>query len=236
MKRNFLFAILLVLFSCHQTFASTIIKKVAPTFWWAGMKNPELQVLLYGDDISSAEVSISSKDITLQEVVKLENPNYLLLYLDLTEAAPQNFSITLREGKKSTEIPYVLKERKSNASEVKGFNSGDVLYLIMPDRFANGDSSNDIIPGMLEARVDRNAPYARHGGDLKGIENHLDYIAELGVTSIWLNPVQENDMKAGSYHGYAITDYYQIGRRFCGNLNTKCQKREATLITNLQFS
>ena len=102
-------------------------------------------------------------------MVKLENPNYLLLYLDLSEATPQNFSITLKEGKKSTEIPYELKERKSKASEVEGFNSGDVLYLIMPDRFANGDSSNDIIPGMLEARVDRNDPYARHGGDLKGI-------------------------------------------------------------------
>ena len=118
MKRNFLFAILLVLFSCHQTFATSIVKKVAPTFWWAGMKNPELQVLLYGDNISSAEVSISSKDITLQEVVKLENPNYLLLYLDLSEATPQNFSITLKEGEKSTEIPYELKERKSNPWEL----------------------------------------------------------------------------------------------------------------------
>lgn len=241
MKRNFLFAILLVLFSCHQTFATTIVKKVAPTFWWAGMKNPELQVLLYGDDISSAEVSISSKDITLQEVVKLESPNYLLLYLDLSEAAPQNFSITLREGKKSTEIPYELKERKSKASEVEGFNSGDVLYLIMPDRFANGDSSNDIIPGMLEARVDRNDPYARHGGDLKGIENHLDYIAELGATSIWLNPVQENDMKEGSYHGYAITDYYQIDRRFGSNeefrnLVTKAHDKGLKVVMDMIFN
>ena len=84
----------------------------------------------------------------------------------------------------------------------------------MPDRFANGDASNDIVPGMLEAKVDRNDPFARHGGDLKGIENHLDYIVDLGVTSIWLNPIQENDMKEGSYHGYAITDYYQVDRRF----------------------
>ncbi len=241
MKRNFLFAILFVLFSCHQTFATTIVKKVAPTFWWAGMKNPELQVLLYGDNISSTEISISSKDITLQEVVKLKNPNYLLLYLDLSEAAPQNFSITLKEGKKSTEIPYELKERKSKTSEVEGFNSGDVLYLIMPDRFANGDSSNDIISGMLEARVDRNDPYARHGGDLKGIENHLDYIAELGATSIWLNPVQENDMKEGSYHGYAITDYYQIDRRFGSNeefcnLVTKAHDKGLKVVMDMIFN
>lgn len=217
MKRNFLFVILLVLFGYQQAFAGNSIKKVAPSFWWAGMKNPELQVLLYGDRISSAEVSISSQDIFLREVVKQENPNYLLLYLDLSEAAPQNFNIILRQGKKQTEIPYELKQRKPKAAEVEGFNSSDVLYLIMPDRFANGDSSNDIIPGMLEAKVDRNDPFARHGGDLKGIEKHLDYISDLGVTSIWLNPIQENDMKEGSYHGYAITDYYQVDRRFGSN-------------------
>lgn len=217
MKRNFLLVILVVLLGCGQTKAAATIEKVAPAFWWAGMKNPKLQVLLHGDRIASAEVSISSQDITLIEVVKQENPNYLLLYLDLSEAAPQHFNILLKQGKKQTEIPYELKQRREGAASVEGFNSSDVLYLIMPDRFANGDSSNDIIPGMREARVNRNDPFARHGGDLKGIENHLDYIADLGVTSIWLNPIQENDMKEGSYHGYAITDYYQVDRRFGSN-------------------
>lgn len=217
MKRIFLFGILLVLLGCQQILTAATIEKVAPAFWWAGMKNPKLQVLLYGEHISSAEVSISSEDVTLQEVVKLENPNYLLLYLDLSEAAPQHFNITLKQGKKQTAVPYELKQRRQDASEVEGFNSSDVLYLIMPDRFANGDPSNDIVAGMREARVDRNDPFARHGGDLKGIENHLDYIADLGVTSIWLNPIQENDMKEGSYHGYAITDYYQVDRRFGSN-------------------
>ena len=217
MKSFFLFGILLVLLGCQQILTAATIEKVAPAFWWAGMKNPKLQVLLYGEHISSAEVSISSEDVTLQEVVKLENPNYLLLYLDLSEAAPQHFNITLKQGKKQTAVPYELKQRRQDASEVEGFNSSDVLYLIMPDRFANGDPSNDIVAGMREARVDRNDPFARHGGDLKGIENHLDYIADLGVTSIWLNPIQENDMKEGSYHGYAITDYYQVDRRFGSN-------------------
>ena len=218
MKKFFLSVILLVsLFSCSSLFAATAIKKVAPAFWWAGMKNPELQVMLYGEHIASAEVSISSKDIMLQEVVKQENPNYLLLYMNISEAAPQKFEIILKQGKKQTVVPYELKQRRPSASEVEGFNSSDVLYLIMPDRFANGDVSNDIIPGMLEAKVDRNDPFARHGGDLKGIENQLDYIANLGVTSIWLNPIQENDMKEGSYHGYAITDYYQVDRRFGSN-------------------
>lgn len=217
MKRSFLFVLLPVLIGCHQLVAATVIRKVAPTFWWAGMKNPELQVLLYGEQIAASEVGISSKDITLKEVVKQDNPNYLLLYLDLSEAKPQTFSITLRQGKKQTVVPYELKQREPDASKIEGFNSGDVLYLIMPDRFSNGDPSNDKIPGMLENRVDREDLYARHGGDLKGIENHLDYISDLGATSIWLNPIQENDMKEGSYHGYAITDYYQVDRRFGTN-------------------
>ena len=217
MKRSFILMTLLALFGLQHPTSAAIIKKVAPTFWWAGMKNPELQVLLYGENISSSDVSISAKDILLKEVVKQENPNYLLLYMDLSEAAPQSFNITLKQGKKETVVPYEIKQRRNDASDVKGFNAGDVLYLIMPDRFSNGDPSNDIIPGMLEAKVDRNEPFARHGGDLKGIENHLDYLDNLGITAIWLNPIQENDMKEGSYHGYAITDYYQVDRRFGNN-------------------
>lgn len=217
MKRSFILMALFAIFGLQHSVSATVVKKVAPTFWWAGMKNPQLQVLLYGDNISSSDVSISSKDILLKDVVKQENPNYLLLYMDLAEAAPQTFNIILKNGKKQTVVPYEIKQRRTNAAAVEGFNSGDVLYLIMPDRFANGNPSNDIVPGMLEARVDRTDQYARHGGDLKGIENHLDYINDLGVTAIWLNPIQENDMKEGSYHGYAITDYYQVDRRFGSN-------------------
>lgn len=217
MKRSFLVITLLMLFGCYQAMATTVIKKVAPAFWWAGMKNPELQVLLYGESISSAEVGISSESIILKEVVKQENPNYLLLYMDVSDAAPQKFNITLKQGKKQTVVPYELKRRMPGASNIEGFNSSDVLYLIMPDRFSNGNPANDVVPGMLESRLDRNDLYARHGGDLKGIQNHLDYFSDLGITSLWLNPVQENDMKEGSYHGYAITDYYQVDRRFGTN-------------------
>ena len=218
MKKIFLVTVLSVLLYGHNSlYAASVIKKVAPSFWWASMNNPELQVLLYGEQISSADVSISSDDIVLQEVVKQDNPNYLLLYLNTSEAAPQTFDICLKQGKKQTVIPYELKQRRADAAQIEGFNSSDVLYLIMPDRFANGDASNDVIPGMLEDRVDRNDSFARHGGDFKGIEQHLDYIADLGVTSVWLNPIQENDMQGGSYHGYAITDYYQADRRFGSN-------------------
>lgn len=194
-----------------------VIKKVAPTFWWAGMKNPELQVLLYGDDISSSEVSISSKDIYLKEIVRQSNSNYLIIYLDLNDAKAQKFDIILTKGRKVTKVPYELKERTRKGSDIEGFTSSDVLYLIMPDRFANGNPENDVVPGMLENKVDRNEQYARHGGDFKGISEHLNYISDLGVTAVWLNPTQENDMKEGSYHGYAITDYYQIDRRFGSN-------------------
>lgn len=194
-----------------------VIKKVAPTFWWVGMKNPELQVLLYGDDISSSEVSISSKDIYLKEIVRQSNSNYLIIYLDLNEAKAQNFDIILKKGRKITKVPYELKERIRKGSDIEGFTASDVLYLIMPDRFSNGNPENDVVPGMLENKVDRNEQYARHGGDFKGISEHLDYISDLGVTAVWLNPTQENDMKEGSYHGYAITDYYQIDRRFGSN-------------------
>ena len=205
------------LFGWHSAARAANIEKVAPTFWWAGMKNPELQILLYGKDIASSEVSLTSRDVVLKEVVKQANPNYLLLYVDLSEAAPQTFDIVLKKGKKTTTVPYELKQRIRKGEDIQGFTAADVLYLIMPDRFANGDPSNDVVEGMLEAKVDRTEQYARHGGDLKGIEDHLDYIADLGVTAIWLNPTQENDMPDGSYHGYAITDYYQIDRRFGSN-------------------
>ena len=216
MKRAFVFMALFAFFGLTGAKA-TVVKKVAPTFWWAGMNNPELQILLYGDNIASHDVTLSTTDVELREVVKQENPNYLLLYVDLSEAKAQTFNIILKKGKKETVIPYELKQRRPDAANVKGFDASDVLYLIMPDRFANGNPDNDIVPGMLENKVDRNEQYGRHGGDLKGIENHLDYLDELGVTAIWLNPTQENDMPESSYHGYAITDYFQVDRRYGSN-------------------
>ena len=218
MKQTLLIIMTLLSFLGLCTKARAItVNKVAPQFWWAGMKNPELQIMLYGDRIASADVTLSSKDVTVKEIVRQDNPNYLLLYVDLSEAAPQHFDIILRQGKKTTAVPYELKARTRKGEDIQGFTSSDVLYLIMPDRFANGNPDNDIVEGMKECKVDRNDSFARHGGDLKGVADHLDYISDLGVTAIWLNPIQENDMENGSYHGYAITDYYQIDRRFGSN-------------------
>lgn len=208
--------LLFAIITCQNIWAFDV-KKVDPAFWWSGMKNSELQIMLYGDDIASSDISITSKTATIKEIVKLENKNYLILYLDLSESEPEKFNILLKQGKKTKTIPYELKQRKEGSSERIGFNSSDVLYLIMPDRFANGDESNDVIEGMRCQTVDRNKLDARHGGDIKGIENSLDYLQDLGVTAVWLNPIQENDMTHGSYHGYAITDYYNVDRRFGSN-------------------
>lgn len=215
MKR--IYSILLLSFVLLNTTLAGTIKKVEPAFWWAGMQNTELQVLLYGDDIAKYKVSITSPSVRLKETVLLENKNYLILYLDTKDAQPESFDIVLRSGKEKKTIPYELKSRQADSRKRVGFNASDVLYLIMPDRFANGDSSNDIISGMKDQKVDRTEQYARHGGDFKGIEQNLDYIADLGVTAVWLNPILENDMPAGSYHGYAATDYYKVDRRFGTN-------------------
>jgi glycosidase len=224
-----------------QTARAMEIKKVAPSFWWAGMKNSELQILLYGEDLALSDVSVSGEGIYLKETVRQDNPNYLLLYLDLSEAKAQTFQILLKHGKKKLQIPYELKSRVRRGEDVKGFTSEDVLYLIMPDRFANGNPENDVVDGMREKKIDRADSFARHGGDIQGISNHLDYIADLGVTAIWLNPTQENDMESGSYHGYAITDYYQIDRRFGSNedfcaLVEKAHERNLKVVMDMIFN
>ncbi len=202
---------------CSTGLPANIAERIEPASWWVDMKNPELQVLVYAGNVAGSQVRITAKSVKLKECVRMESNNYLLLYLDVSEAIPEKFDIILEQGKKQKTIPYELKERKQNSSRRKGFHSGDVLYLMMPDRFANGDPSNDIVKGMRESTVDRNDPSARHGGDFKGIADHLDYIQNLGVTAIWLNPVLENDMKNGSYHGYATTDYYKTDPRLGSN-------------------
>lgn len=207
----------LLLFAFGGHLKAEKIRKVQPAFWWAGVNNGPLQVLIYGDRISDSEVSLSSNEVAIVEVVRLSNPNYLILYLDIQKAAPQTFDILLKSGKKTERIPYELRPRRTDKRYAQGFDAGDVVYLLMPDRFANGNTQNDRVKGMLEKTADRNNPNARHGGDLEGIAQHLDYFSQLGVTALWMTPVLENNMPGGSYHGYAITDYYQIDPRFGSN-------------------
>lgn len=191
--------------------------KVDPSFWWSGMQDSELQLMVYGENIASYKAEVLSNNVKIKESVSLESPNYLFLYLDLSESKPEKFDIVFTNDKKKINYNYELKEREEGRRDIEGFDSSDVLYLIMPDRFANGDPSNDQIPMRTEYLVDRNNPNARHGGDIKGISDNMDYLEELGITAIWLNPVLENDMKGGSYHGYATTDYYKVDPRFGTN-------------------
>lgn len=190
------------------------IKRLEPACWWIGMQNPELQLMVYGDNLAGSEVAIDYPGVTIKEVVNVENPNYLFLYLNISkETAPGTLDITFQKGK-DTQVKHIeLKERNRKAGAA-GFTPADVMYLITPDRFANADSSND---NLEDVKVDRSKPNARHGGDLRGIINKLDYIQDLGFTTIWLNPVLENKMPGGSYHGYAITDFYQVDPRFGSN-------------------
>lgn len=215
MRKNLLLSLIICLL--FPGFLSAKGITAEPAFWWSGMKNPELQLMVYGENIASFRPSVSYPGVKLKSSVALESPNYLLVYLDVENAQPGTFDITFTKDKKQIKMPYELKARKKDACKIKGFDSSDVLYLIMPDRFANGDPSNDNLVMKTTYKTDRNDPSARHGGDLAGIEKHLDYIEDLGVTAIWLNPVLENDMQGGSYHGYATTNYYRVDPRFGTN-------------------
>lgn len=191
---------------------------VEPPFWWAGMKHDTVQVLFHNGqrDISLFTVTSNTPSVTIRKVRKVENPHYLFVTLDLTSVKPGDVELTFSDGRRSHAYRYSVKERSADKSRIQGFDASDAIYLIMPDRFANGDSKNDSIPGMFEG-VDRSDGNARHGGDLKGIVDHLDYLQQLGITALWLNPVLENNQRRASYHGYAITDLYKVDRRFGSN-------------------
>ena len=212
------------------------IQRIDPTNWYVGMKNPKLQLLVYGKNISDCEVKINYAGVKLEKINKVENPNYLFLDLNIapeTQAGPMNIelskTIQVQKGKKKIidqivkiTQPYLLKIRDQKPQVV---DSKDFVYLILPDRFSNGDPTNDKFSDMADPEADRKSPYLRHGGDLLGIQNHLDYFTELGVTTLWLNPVIENNqpqtneggVMRSAYHGYGFTDQYNVDRRLGGN-------------------
>lgn len=215
------------------------VDEVHPLNWWTDMKNPEVQVLLHGLNISQSEVSLSTADVRLSRIERLENPNYLILYLDTKGAQPQSFNITLTNGKKKLNVPYELCARTQKWEG--SFDASDVLYLLMPDRFANGDTTNDNGMGLKDQKLTRNEPFGRHGGDLAGISQHLDYLQDLGITAIWPTPIQANNMQNGSYHGYAITNYYEVDPRFGTNdqfrqLVADCKAHGIKFIMDLVFN
>jgi len=208
--------LLLLLLSVSLTTYAQKVKKIEPPNWWVGMNHNQVELLVYGDNIETYTPSINNAFIKLKEIKKTENENYLFLTIDVSKAPVGFFKIDFKKkGRRNNfSVDYELKERKKDSKLRQGFNSSDVIYLITPDRFANADESNDVVKGMKEQGINRKDDYARHGGDIKGITEHLDYIDEMGFTAIWSTPVLENDMYKSSYHGYAITDLYQPDPRF----------------------
>ena len=191
--------------------------RVEPLNWWAGMQNPQLQLMVHGNKIAGKKLSINGRDIKLLGVETTDNPNYLFINLDLNQAKPQEFTISFTDNDGSKQsLTYSLNEREIASAQRKGFSNKDAIYLITPDRFANGDASNDNHPEMLEL-ADRTDKDGRHGGDIKGIIDRLDYLEDLGVTQLWINPLTENNQQRYSYHGYSVTNHYRIDPRFGSN-------------------
>ncbi len=215
MRKAFLTFILFVVITMN---AVGKIDKIEPSFWYIGMKNPKLQLMVYGKNIASSDVTVRYPGVHLSSVIKLESPNYLLIYLTLDkEVEAGKVELTFTQGKKKDIQFYELKQRTKKGNERIGFDASDVLYMLMPDRFANGNPENDNNKTLSPSIADRKDPNARHGGDLAGIEKHLDYFNELGVTALWFTPVLENNMNGGSYHGYATTNYYKVDPRLGSN-------------------
>lgn len=215
------------------------VKRVEPSNWWVGMKNPNLQLLVYGENISLTEVRLNIPGVRLQSVTKVESPNYLFIDLVISDNAkvgayPIEF---LKDNRLVSKYEFKLLDRKPSSSQRKGFDASDVIYLLMPDRFSNGNPANDSTADTYE-RAKRWDPDGRHGGDIQGIINHLDYLQELGVTSLWSTPLVENNMERTSYHGYAATDFYKIDSRFGTNtdyinLSDQLHKRGMKLIMDV---
>lgn len=226
--RNLFTSLLLV--ASLQVFSQTPkLERVEPMSWWVGMHNPKLQLLVHGDQIADATVQLNYPGVSLVKVNKVENPNYLFLDLEISSAAKAGkFPITFtQKGKKTLSYTYVLNNRDQTPGRIQPVTSKDLIYLLMPDRFANGDPSNDVVKGLQETKLNRDSMYYRHGGDIQGVINNLDYFNDLGVTAIWMTPEIENDMKRASYHGYAATDNYKIDPRYGTNALYKAYVEKA---------
>jgi glycosidase len=204
----------------EPTGAAEVSTRVEPPFWWTGMNNPRLEILIHDKDVADLSAGINYPGVRVVGQSREENPNYLFIEVEITPAArPGSFTINVGGPAEMRQYPYELRARSSDPAHVQGIDASDFIYLLMPDRFANGDPKNDSVEGMAQTGVNREKVFFRHGGDLIGVMEHLDYLEDLGVTALWLNPVLENDQPYESYHGYAVTDHYAIDARLGTNEN-----------------
>lgn len=194
-----------------------MVQRLEPAFWWTGMKNNDLQLMIYGPGISAAEFKISYPGVEIVKKELTDNGNYVFLYLKITgETKPGKFNINIKKGKLKLNLVYELKDRRSGSAERKSFTSADAVYLLMPDRFVNGNATNDSVKGYIQG-VHRTVPGDRHGGDIEGIISKVPYIADLGATVLWTTPLFDNNDVKYSYHHYGCTDYYKIDPRLGKN-------------------
>jgi len=209
-----LLSLALVLASAQTTEAQNI-ERVEPPFWWSNMVHSQIELVLYGENL--AQYQVSTKELEVVGTRTTENPNYLFITLETQDLGPGSYPINLvKKGRIKKTINYEIRERRAGSASRAGFDASDVIYLIMPDRFANGDPSNDTQPGMNEP-ANREKPGGRHGGDLRGVIDHVDYLDQLGVTALWSTPLLEDNDAAYSYHGYACSDTYTIDARYGTN-------------------
>ncbi|MBR1883197.1 MAG: glycoside hydrolase family 13 protein [Muribaculaceae bacterium] len=204
--------------------ASVKVDRIEPTHWYVGLDKavPSVQLMVYGEGIREADVSTSYAGVAIDSMVRLDSPNYLLIYLNTQAAQPGIMELKFQQGRQKKVVRYELKAREMSGDKRVGFTNADVLYMLMPDRFADGNPANNQIAGMQPYRNDRSKPSLRHGGDIAGIRQHLSYFNELGVTALWFTPVLENnspdtDNGFSTYHGYATTNYYRVDPRFGTN-------------------
>lgn len=216
-KLNFTILIIVITTFSANAGKNSWINRVEPTHWWTGMKQTELQLMMYGHKISDATVNIDCEGVSLKRKVLTDNPDYVFLYLDITEnAKPGNINIVLTRGKKKQTIAYELKARRDGSAMRESFSEADAVYLIFPDRFVNGNPGNDSITGYHQG-VNRTDLGKRHGGDIEGIISKIPYLADLGVTALWTTPLFDNNDTRYSYHHYAVSDYFKIDPRMGSN-------------------
>jgi len=242
LKHMKLFQTIFFVFLTSFTSLAKETPKVEPPFWWTGMKVKELQLMVHADGIAYTSPRIIYRGVELTAVKKTGNPDYLFLDLMIgEEAEPGSIRIEFdRDENLQFTYEFELLARENGSSDRTGFGPEDVILLAMPDRFSNGDPGNDDMPGMLE-KADRSNPDGRHGGDLEGISDHINYIDEMGYTAIWLNPVLENNNPKYSYHGYAITDFYKVDSRFGTNADyhsfvEACHDKGIKVIMDMVFN
>lgn len=227
MHCNAICSFVLMLFAASSFAQSPRVAKVEPPNWWTGMKRDTVQLMLYGENLHDVKARSSSPHLKIIRTHTLSNPSYAFVDVEISKSAkPGEYTLTVGSPTGSATFTFPLVARRRSPSEHQGFDPSDVIYLITPDRFANGDTTNDNMPGMPDS-LKPDHPYGRHGGDLQGIISKLDYLQDLGITALWLNPVVENNTTAASYHGYAATDLYTIDARFGSNEMFALLVREA---------